>query len=61
MDETALRLYRNRWVALLDDGSVLADADNLDALLTLLADLPDAKASIQRIPAADEPLFVGLR
>ncbi len=61
MDQNTLQLYRNRWVALLDDGSVLADADDLDALLTLLAGLPDAKASIQRVPDADEPLFVGLR
>ena len=61
MDHNALRDYENRWVAVLDDGSVLADADDLDALLTRLAVLPAAKASIQRVPAADEPLFVGLR
>jgi hypothetical protein len=61
MDHNALRDYEKRWVAVLDDGSVLADANDLDALLTRLAELPAAKASIQRVPAADEPLFVGLR
>ncbi len=61
MDQTVLRDYENRWVAVLADGSVFADADDLDALLTRLAELPAAKASIQRVPGADEPLFVGLR
>ena len=61
MDENALQNYRNRWVAVQDDGRVVADANDLDALLTALKNLPDAKASIQRVPAADEPLFVGLR
>ena len=61
MDESALHKYRNRWVAVQDDGTIVADANDLDTLLIALQKLPDTKASIQRVPAADEPLFVGLR
>jgi hypothetical protein len=52
---------RDRWVATQSDGTVLTDAADLDGLLTKLKALPDSNASIQRIPAANEPLFVGLR
>ena len=53
VDESALRRYGNRWVAVQDDGTIVADANDLDTLLTALQNLPDAKASIQRVPAAD--------
>ena len=61
VDENVLHRYQNRWVAIQDDGTVIADADDLDTLLTALQLLPDSKASIQRVPAHGEPLFVGLR
>ena len=61
VDESALEKHGNRWVAVQDDGTIVADANDLDTLLIALQNLPDTKASIQRVPAADEPLFVGLR
>jgi Family of unknown function (DUF5678) len=61
MNEQMVERYRDRWVAIRDDGSVVADAADLDGVLLQLKDLPDERASIQRIPALDEPLFAGLR
>jgi Family of unknown function (DUF5678) len=61
VNEAAMERYRNRWIAIQADGAVIADAEDLDGLLKQLKGLPDAKASIQRVPSADEPLFVGLR
>jgi Family of unknown function (DUF5678) len=61
MDIELLERFRNRWVAIQNDGTVLTDAADLDGLLTKLKMMPDSNASIQRIPAANEPLFVGLR
>ena len=61
MDQAIIERYRDRWVAIQDDGSVVADAEDLDGLLSYLQGVPDVRASIMRIPAADEPLFVGLR
>ena len=61
MDQAIVERYRDRWVAIQDDGVVVADAEDLDGLLSHLQHVPDVRASIMRIPAADEPLFVGLR
>jgi ABC-type hemin transport system ATPase subunit len=61
VDRSVVERFRNRWVAIQDDGHVVADAETLDRLLETLEALPPAQATIQRIPAADEPLFVGLR
>ena len=61
MDQAIVERYRDRWVAIQDDGAVVADAEDLDGLLSYLQRVPDVRASIMRIPAADEPLFVGLR
>lgn len=61
MDQAVVERYQNRWVAIQTDGTVVADAVDLHALLTLLAAMPDTKAAIQRIPALNEPVFVGLR
>ena len=60
MDENALEKHCNRWVAVQDNGTIVTDANDLDALLTALQKLPDTKASFQRVPGANEPLFVGL-
>ena len=60
VNENDLSLYRNRWIAIEDDGTVVADADDLDGLLTALTSLPDSTASIQRVPAVNAPLFIGL-
>jgi hypothetical protein len=61
MDQAVVERYQDRWVAIQSDGTVVADALDLDGLLSLLAAMPDTKAAIQRIPALDEPVFVGLR
>ncbi len=61
MDIELLERFRDRWVAIQHDGTVLTDAADLDGLLTKLKTMPDSNASIQRIPAADEPFFLGLR
>ena len=61
MDQAIVERYRDRWVAIQDDGAVVAYAEDLDGLLSYLQRVPDVRASIMRIPAADEPLFVGLR
>lgn len=61
MDRSVVEKFRNRWIAVQDDGNVVADAESLDQLLAVLATMPATQASIQRVPAADELLFVGLR
>ena len=61
MDQAVVKRYHDRWVAIQSDGTVVTDAVDLHALLSLLAAMPDTKATIQRIPALDEPVFAGLR
>jgi len=61
MDRSIAEQFRNRWIAVQDDGNVVADAETLNGLLVILETMPATQASIQRVPAADEPLFVGLR
>ena len=61
IDLAIIERYRDRWVAIQDDGAIVADAEDLDGLLSHLQHLPDVRTSIMRSPAADEPLFVGLR
>lgn len=52
--------FRGRWVALDDAGEVVADADELGALLEHL-ELKHLHAdTMQRVPASDDPLFIGL-
>lgn len=53
--------YRGRWVAVSETGDVVADADELDVLLTLVErDGPRPDVVVQRVPEADAPMFVGL-
>jgi hypothetical protein len=53
--------YRGRWVAVSDAGDVVADADELDALLAMVErDGPRPDLVVQRVPEADAPMFVGL-
>lgn len=61
MNRSIIERFRNRWIAVQDDGNVVADAETLDQLLVVLETMPATQASIQRVPATDEPLFVGLR
>ena len=61
MDRLDLERFRDRWVAVGDDGSVVADAATLEDLHRALPSTPAVHVVIQRVPAVDEPLFVGLR
>jgi hypothetical protein len=52
--------FRGRWVALDDAGNVVADADELGVLLEELATAGMQSHVVQRVPNADDPMFVGL-
>jgi hypothetical protein len=53
--------YRARWVAVNEDGDVVADASELDELLTACKGKGlGADVVVHRVPEADAPLFVGL-
>ncbi|HWL45383.1 MAG TPA: DUF5678 domain-containing protein [Ilumatobacter sp.] len=61
MKRELLDEYRGRWVAVNDEGDVVADADELDHLLAeLKRHAARADLVVQRVPEADAPLFVGL-
>jgi hypothetical protein len=61
MDETILESYRGRVVGIDAAGKVVADAAELDELLDKLDAFGIVGVTVQRIPALDEPLFIGLR
>ena len=52
--------FRGRWVALDGAGEVVADAGELGDLLAQLESEGLRADIVQRVPAADEPLFVGM-
>jgi Family of unknown function (DUF5678) len=52
--------YRNQWVAVGDDGRVVAHDASFEKLDELLSAMAPVHVVIRRIPAADEPLFVGV-
>ena len=56
-----LERYRERWVAFDPNGAVMANAEYVDELLELLDQMNLVASANLRIPAANEPLFVGLR
>ena len=56
-----IQRYRGRWVALDDTGEVVADADELGQLLDHLESAGVHANTAQRLPAIDDPLFLGLR
>lgn len=61
MNQSVIERYRGRWVGLTSDGAVVADAAQLDELLDKLDECAGIDATVQRVPEANEPLFVGLR
>jgi len=61
VDHDDVERLRNRWVAVGDDGAVVADSASFEGLHERLAQQERGHVVIRRIPAADEPLFVGLR
>jgi hypothetical protein len=52
--------FRGRWVALDNVGDVVAAADELGVLLESLATAGIHAHVVQRVPGADDPMFVGL-
>jgi Family of unknown function (DUF5678) len=60
MEQALVERYRNSWVAVGDDGSIVAHEASFEKLDEALSSLPPIHVVIRRIPAADEPLFVGL-
>jgi hypothetical protein len=53
--------YRGRWVAVRrSDDAVLADAESLEALQEALKEHEHPQVLIRRIPALEDPIFVGL-
>lgn len=61
VEQLVMERYRGRWVGVDAAGRVVADAEELDELLDSLDAAGIVGATVQRIPALDEPLFVGLR
>lgn len=60
MKRDLIEKYRGRWVAVDESGDVVADADELEALLERLVELGLEADTIQRVPGVGEPIFVGL-
>ena len=60
MKRDLIERYRGQWVAVVESGDVVADADELGALLERLAELGVAADTVQRVPGIGEPMFVGL-
>ena len=60
MKRDLLERYRGRWVVVGESGDVVADADELGALLEQVAELGLTADTVQRVPGVDEPIFVGL-
>ena len=60
MKRDLIEQYRGQWVAVDDSGDVVADADELGALLERLAELGITADTVQRVPGIGEPMFVGL-
>ena len=52
--------FRGRWVALDHAGNVVADSEELGVLLECLEVAGVHAHTVQRVPGADDPLFVGL-
>ena len=60
MDQALVERYRNQWVAIGDNGTVIAHDLSFEKLHEMLSAIPPVHALIRRIPAVDEPLFVGI-
>ncbi len=60
MEQALVERYRNQWVAVGDDGGVVAHDESFEKLDKTLSNLAPVHVVIRRIPASDEPLFVGL-
>ncbi len=60
VDAAVVERYRGRWVALDGRGNVVVDADGLGAVFEQLKVAGLSAKTVQRVPDADAPMFVGL-
>ncbi|MEQ1874956.1 MAG: DUF5678 domain-containing protein [Ilumatobacteraceae bacterium] len=60
MRQDVIERYRGRWVAVDQTGEVVADAAELGILLDQASKAGLSATTVHRVPALDEPLFVGL-
>ena len=60
-DHSIVDGYRGSWVGIDTSGHVVADAGEVDELLDALDAARIVGATVWRVPALDELLFVGLR
>jgi hypothetical protein len=60
MKRELIEKHRGQWVAVDESGDVVADADELRALLERLAEFGVTADIVQRVPGTGEPTFVGL-
>ena len=61
VDLSVVAAYRGRWVGVDSSGHVVADADEVDELLDALDAARIVGATVWRVPALEELLFVGIR
>lgn len=60
MKQDVIDRHRGRWVVVSkDDEDVLVDAGSLAELASKAIAMSVTEGTMQRIPAADEPLFIG--
>lgn len=60
VDASVVERYRGRWVALDAHGNVVVDGDELGAVFDRLKLEGLTARMVQRVPDADDPMFVGL-
>jgi hypothetical protein len=59
MEQAMVERYRNQWVAVGDDGCVVAHDALFEKLDQFLSEMPPVHVVIRRIPGANELLFAG--
>ena len=60
MKSTRLEDYRGRWVAVTAEGDVVADAEDMDAIMDLVKERGLSVYAVHGVPEADEPMIIGL-
>ena len=52
--------YRGRWVAITEDGEVVADAEDMIAVMDLVKERGLSVYGVHGVAEADDPLIIGL-
>lgn len=60
MRHDVIEQHRGRWVVVGHDDEVVLEADSLAELMAKATEQGVHEGSMRRIPAADEPMFIGL-